>query len=131
MSEMKNLKQEILTGSARLVAGNKHPFDRVKYMSDYMYLNKAFTFQLAKSKISEKKLLQNFKKKYQDYRDKWTNISKIYADKKNFDDPSNLYPPLSIDIETASICDLACPHCSREYIITPDKIMNFDLQKVS
>ena len=54
MSEMKNLKQEILTGSARLVAGNKHPFDRVKYMSDYMYLNKAFTFQLAKSKISEK-----------------------------------------------------------------------------
>ena len=36
---------------------------------------------------------------------------------------------MSIDIETAAICDLACPHCSREYIITPDKIMDEDLYK--
>lgn len=129
MSEMKNFKQEILTGSARLVAENKKPFDRVKYMSENMYLNKAFTFQLANNKISEEKLLKNFKRKYQDYREKWINIPKIYTDKKNFEDSSNLHPPLSIDIETASICDLACPHCSREYIITPDKIMNFDFYK--
>ena len=31
-----------------------------------------------------------------------------------------------VDIETAAICDLACPHCYREYILTPDKIMKFE-----
>ena len=75
--EMKNLKQEILTGSARLVAKNQNLFDRVKYMSEYMYLNKAFTFQLAKAKFQMEKITKNFKKKYQDYREKRTNISKI------------------------------------------------------
>ena len=37
--------------------------------------------------------------------------------------------PLCVDIETASICDLACPHCYREYLITPDKIMDEKLYK--
>ena len=41
----------------------------------------------------------------------------------------NINRPLSIDVELASICDLACPHCSREYIVTPDKIMNMNLYK--
>ena len=35
----------------------------------------------------------------------------------------------SVDIETAAICDLACPHCYREYILTPDKIMKFENYK--
>jgi MoaA/NifB/PqqE/SkfB family radical SAM enzyme len=39
---------------------------------------------------------------------------------------SNLRP-LCIDIETASVCDLACPHCYRQFIATPDKIMSKDL----
>ena len=30
-------------------------------------------------------------------------------------------------IETASVCDLACPHCYRQFIATPDKIMSKDL----
>ena len=32
--------------------------------------------------------------------------------------------PLCIDIEVAAICDLACPFCYRQYIATPDKIMD-------
>ena len=40
-------------------------------------------------------------------------------------------PPLCLDIETAAICDLACPFCFREYMATPDKIIDeklcFDL----
>ena len=43
----------------------------------------------------------------------------------NFDDL--ILKPQCIDIETASICDLACPHCYREYIVTPDKIMKKEL----
>ena len=35
--------------------------------------------------------------------------------------------PLCVDIETASICDLGCPHCFRDYIMTPDKIMKQEL----
>ena len=35
--------------------------------------------------------------------------------------------PLCIDIEVASVCDLACPHCYRQYIATPDKLMSTDL----
>ena len=42
---------------------------------------------------------------------------------------SSIAGPLCVDIETASICDLACPHCFREYILTPDKIMNFEMYK--
>ena len=32
--------------------------------------------------------------------------------------------PLCIDLELASVCDLACPHCFRQTVATPDKIMN-------
>ena len=32
--------------------------------------------------------------------------------------------PLCVDVEVASICDLACPFCYREFIVTPDKIIN-------
>ena len=35
--------------------------------------------------------------------------------------------PLCIDLEVASVCDLACPHCFRQFISTPDKIMKKDL----
>ncbi len=35
--------------------------------------------------------------------------------------------PLCLDIETASICDLACPFCFREYTATPDKIIDEDV----
>ena len=33
-------------------------------------------------------------------------------------------PPLCLDIETAAICDLACPFCFREFTVTPDKIID-------
>ena len=32
--------------------------------------------------------------------------------------------PLCVDIEVASICDLACPFCYREFVVTPDKIID-------
>ena len=31
--------------------------------------------------------------------------------------------PLCVDIEIASICDLACPYCFRSSVVTPDKVM--------
>ena len=32
--------------------------------------------------------------------------------------------PLCLDIEVASVCDLACPFCYREHIVTPDKVID-------
>ena len=129
MSEIKNTKQEILTGSARLFSQDKKPFDRVNYMIENMHLNKAYFYQSQKTEIDKSQLLNNFKEEYKNYRDRWVNISNLYSNKKILEENKKLDPPLSIDIETASICDLACPHCSREYIVTPDKIMSFEFYK--
>jgi len=35
--------------------------------------------------------------------------------------------PLSLDLELAAVCDLACPYCYRQTYVTPDKIMKYDL----
>ena len=74
---------------------------------------------------SEKlKILKNFQNKYRNYRENWKSVEKKISE-GNFDDL--ILKPQCIDIETASICDLACPHCYREYIVTPDKIMKKEL----
>ena len=49
--------------------------------------------------------------------------------KNNYEIKKDSFKPLCIDLELASICDLACPHCFREYLATPDKIMGTDFAK--
>ena len=67
MSEIKNTKQEILTGSARLFSQDKKPFDRVNYMIENMHLNKAYFYQSKKTEIDKSQLLNNFKEEYKNY----------------------------------------------------------------
>jgi len=130
MTSIKSSKQEILVGSSKLASDQSNYFDRTKYMLDNMHFNKAYLFEISKKNSGDKKLiLEKFKDNFKKYRDNWVNVSKNYKEQIKFDKNSNIHQPLSIDIETASICDLACPHCSREYIVTPDKIMGFDLYK--
>ncbi len=77
---------------------------------------------MRKKKLNENEkneLLKNFKDKYEKYRNNWVNSLKV----------KNKTKPLSVDIEIAAICDLACPHCSREFLVTPDKVINFKLYK--
>ncbi len=118
--QLKSEKQDILVGSSKInVEGNK--FNRVKYFEENMQFNKAYLFYLKNNNISDldKKILNKYIDNYKNYRNDWINpINR-----------KNINKPLSIDIETASICDLACPHCSREYIVTPDKVMSEDLYK--
>ena len=61
-------------------------------------------------------------------RKKWTdqpeNCFKQNIDNKNL--IKNGIIPLCLDLETAAICDLACPFCYREYMATPDKTINLD-----
>lgn len=129
MKNIKSTEQEILKGSSRLMSQDQKPFDRVQYMNKYMHLNKAYIHLSKNKNIDKEKLLNQFKEDYKNYRERWINIPKLYKDENNFKSDSKLLSPLSIDIETAAICDLACPHCSREYIVTPDKIMSFTIYK--
>ncbi len=122
---MKNIlkrKQDILVGSSKLNYENRSVFDKKKFMIENMSSNKAFLNIVEKKKLNENEkneLLKNFKDKYEKYRNNWVNSLKV----------KNKTKPLSVDIEIAAICDLACPHCSREFLVTPDKVINFKLYK--
>ena len=115
-------KQEILVGSAKLNYETQDKFNKNLYMLRYMNLNRAYTHAISKNSfntLEKKKILENFKSRYQEYRNNWINALKV----------KNKAKPLSVDIEIAAICDLACPHCSREFLVTPDKLINFELYK--
>ena len=79
---------------------------------------------LAKSKSLEEqnKLIRRFEL----YRKKWNSIQK---ELENKDKLHEILPsfPLCVDIEVAAICDLACPFCYRQSIITPDKLISDSL----
>ena len=121
-------QKKIQAGSSKLI--NKEAFDKDNYKIENMLFNKAYIFYLEKNNINNKTLknevLQDFKKKYNDYRSHWTNVNRNIIQNKI---QNHLKKPYCIDIEVASICDLACPHCYREYIVTPDKIMKEELFK--
>ena len=92
-----------------------------------MEQNKAFKYALANTKSASKdKLLDEFKQMYKDYRFKWTHQPRNAIEKNP--DNKKLFElgiiPLCLDLEIAAICDLACPFCYREYIATPDKVIN-------
>ena len=126
-------KQDVISGSSRLVSKNKF-FDKTKYVLENMRYNLSYIEYLKRNHIHDEdsKILNEFKQKFLSYRESWKSFpDKMYA--QNIDDfnylSSSIAGPLCVDIETASICDLACPHCFREYILTPDKIMNFEMYK--
>ena len=104
--------------------------ERVIWMLSNMNKNKVFTYRkkLSGGK-SDEDFLEDLKSRYIDYRQKWRSQpdnafkKKLYG--KKFKEKKN--NPLCIDIEVASVCDLACPHCYRQYISTPDKIMDPEL----
>ena len=125
MRKIKLVDQDILVGSLKIIS-EKIPFDKHKFMVEHMSENQAYKnfLKLNNAEIKEN-ILELFKKKYLEYRENWTNNAKRYYSEeiKNY----NILPPQCIDIETAAICDLACPHCFREYLITPDKVMTKNL----
>ena len=99
-------------------------------MLSNMDKNKVFAYRkkLSNGK-SDHDFLEELKSRYIDYREKWRSQpknafkQKLYGEQ--FKDKKN--NPLCIDIEVASVCDLACPHCYRQYISTPDKVMDPEL----
>ncbi|PPR48023.1 MAG: Coenzyme PQQ synthesis protein E [Alphaproteobacteria bacterium MarineAlpha5_Bin9] len=120
------VKGEVLVGSALLKKSKSKFPDRVQYMLDNMHHNKAYINYKEKNNKIKKDCLDDFKKKYKKYRIDWeSQPSNCIGNKYNF---TKLIEedirPLCVDIETAAICDLACPFCFREFTTTPDKIIN-------
>ena len=132
MTETSNSKlniegQSIQLGSSHITENEKPKFDRIQYMVNNMSSNLAYKFYIEKkTSDDDKKILKSFVDRYKQYRFDWHNIAaKQYSRKTEFfDGDNNINNPLCVDIEIASICDLGCPHCFREHIITPDKIMS-------
>ena len=81
------------------------------------------------SNDEDRSILKSYKDRYAKYRVDWLESpKKQYLSNSEFLSAKGQIPnPLCVDIETASICDLGCPHCFRDYIMTPDKIMNEEL----
>ena len=103
---------------------------KIDWMVSNMKENKAFIYQSKNLNTKEKEtLLKNFQKRYLAYRKNWHDQPRYCADNKIYGDKlkSKNIIPLCIDIELASLCDLACPHCFRQTVATTDKIMKKEL----
>ena len=118
-------KGEVLEGSALLKKQDSNT-SRVKYMIENINDNKAFEEYFLKKYKDKNIAKQNFIQKFIKYRTSWNDLPKYLIenkyDNKRMEKESVI--PLCLDIETASICDLACPFCFREYLATPDKIID-------
>ena len=117
---------DVLVGSSLLKRKDDNS-NRIQYMLKNIESNKAFDFYQKKFfKESKINLLKKIKKDYIEYREGWINQpSKIIKQKISTDTyKDKKISPLCLDIETAAICDLACPFCFREFTATPDKIID-------
>jgi len=119
-------KSDVLCGSSSLKRKDDNS-DRVSYMVSNIKDNKALHFYIKKYPKKHKSLLiKKIAKEYIKYRENWNDqpskiISKRIPTKKY---KEKKISPLCLDIETAAICDLACPFCYREFTATPDKIID-------
>lgn len=122
--ESKDLKKaaiENLSGSEK---------ERIIWMINNMHNNKVYKYKTNnKNKKQKKIILKQLCDEYLKYRKNWLNQPSNSFKKKIFgkDFKKNKYKPLCFDLEVASICDLACGFCYRQYISTPDKIMSKEL----
>jgi MoaA/NifB/PqqE/SkfB family radical SAM enzyme len=129
-NRLKKQDQAVLAGSSFLLKKEKDVPERTAYMIDNMALNKAFLSIIKKNgKESHENLLDKYKLRYAEYRRLWNDQPEECIKKGIYGEDmlENNYVPLCIDIEVASICDLACPFCYRESLATPDKIIKRDL----
>tara|TARA_B100001123_G_C15210217_1_gene986930 strand:+ start:11 stop:1360 length:1350 start_codon:yes stop_codon:yes gene_type:complete len=129
MVDLNFVKQDILKGSSK-VFSTKENISRIDHFKKYMHLNKSYIYKKQNSKIKNQEILKLMQKQFLNYRKDWNNqpnqIIKKFSNKTiNKID----FKPLCVDLEISSFCDLACPHCFREYIATPDKIMNIGFAK--
>lgn len=126
---IEHIKQDVLVGSALLHNANAKKIDRLSYAVENMASNKAFLSAVQWDGSPE--LLSDYQQKFKEYRRLWF-VQQAEANEKRLTGAGlieNGIVPLCVDVETASICDLACKFCFRDTLATPDKIMDEKLFK--
>lgn len=104
--------------------------DRIGHMLDNMVCNKAYIHAAEEAGgDGDGALLEEFRQRFRWYRDGWRGLPAKAIDQKLVGDSfrEHGHNPLCLDLETAAVCDLACPFCYRQWIATPDKIMEAEL----
>lgn len=103
--------------------------DRVAYMIEHMAANKAYRYAVGAGGDSDGSLIAQFRERFQWYRKGWRALPHEAIEKGLVGESFRALarPPLCVDIEVASVCDLACPFCFRQWIATPDKIIDEEL----
>jgi MoaA/NifB/PqqE/SkfB family radical SAM enzyme len=99
---------------------------RVAHMIEHMGANRAYRVACEREGGDPSgALLAQFRARYQDYRTAWRANPRTAIERglhESFYRETG-FSPLSVDIETAANCDLACPFCFRQSIATPDRLM--------
>ncbi len=121
-------KESTLKGSS-ILSGLKasRGISRIDHYISNTLNNKVLNYYLEKG-YSDKQAAELIKTNFIKYREGWINQPKDHIKKlkKNCHEPAPKIP-LSLDLELAAICDLACPYCFRQTYVTPDKLMTKDL----
>tara|TARA_B100001989_G_scaffold3713_1_gene2522 strand:+ start:72242 stop:73582 length:1341 start_codon:yes stop_codon:yes gene_type:complete len=121
-------KESTLKGSS-ILSGLKASkgISRMDHYISNTLNNKVLNYYLEKG-YSDKQAAELIKKDFVNYREGWINQPKDHIKKlkDNCQEPAPKRP-LSLDLELAAICDLACPYCFRQTYVTPDKIMPKEL----
>ncbi|MEQ8390851.1 MAG: radical SAM/SPASM domain-containing protein [Thalassospira sp.] len=97
-----------------------------------MHLNKAYLYAVDEANGDpDGAILKKFQERYLWYRKGWRKLPANSVERKLCGSSfrAEAYPPLCVDIESAAVCDLACPFCFRQWVATPDKIIKMDLYK--
>lgn len=102
---------------------------RRHHMVVNMPLNKAYLHARAERGDPDGSLLEEYRRRYIDFRIRWRgNPQKALSDGIHGDSfRAGGFRPLGVDLETAAVCDLACPFCFRQEVATPDALMSEEL----
>jgi len=104
--------------------------ERIAFGVANMANNKAYRYAVANNGgDADGAILRRFQDRFRWYRESWRGLpARAVAEKRWGQEFAALdYPPLCVDVESAAVCDLACPFCFRQWIVTPDKIVDFNL----
>ena len=99
----------------------------IAHMIEHMASNKAYVHARVAAKGDvDGRLLEAFRERFRRYREDWRAQPRraIAEDLSGDAFAAAGMAPLCVDIEVAAVCDLACPFCYRQFIATPDKIID-------
>ena len=100
---------------------------RIAHMVEHMAANKAYVHARdAQGGDGDGRLLEAFRDRFRWYRESWRAQPRraVAEGLTGAAFRAAAMPPLCVDVETAAVCDLACPFCYRQFVATPDKIID-------